>query len=53
MPLTPEQRAREKIDALLTAARGMLVILLLCGGDKGTQVKDIARAKRMVQAVKE
>src|SRR5688572_30741400 len=33
--------------------RGVLVIMLLCGGDKGTQVKDIARAKQMAQALKE
>lgn len=33
--------------------RGVLVILLLCGGDKSTQVKDIARAKQMAQALKE
>ena len=26
---------------------GRIVILLLCGGDKGTQAKDIARARRM------
>lgn len=33
--------------------RGMVVIVLLCGGDKSTQVKDIARAKQMAQALKE
>lgn len=33
--------------------RGVLVILLLCGGDKSTQVKDIVRAKQMAQALKE
>ncbi|MDB5903741.1 MAG: phage-related protein [Betaproteobacteria bacterium] len=33
--------------------RGVLVILLLCGGDKSTQVKDITRAKQMAQALKE
>lgn len=33
--------------------RGVLVILLLCGGDKSTQAKDIARAKQMAQALKE
>lgn len=29
--------------------RGKVVILLLCGGDKGTQSKDIKRAKQMVK----
>ena len=33
--------------------RGAMVILLLCGGDKSTQAKDIARAKQMVHALKE
>jgi len=33
--------------------RGLLVILLLCGGDKTTQVKDIARAKQMAKALKD
>lgn len=30
-----------------------LVIILLCGGDKSTQTKDIERAKRMVRDLKE
>jgi len=29
--------------------RGKVVYLLLCGGDKGTQAKDIARARRMAK----
>ena len=29
------------------------VILLLCGGDKGTQTRDIARAKRRAKEYKE
>ena len=33
--------------------QGVLVVLLLCGGDKSTQTKDIARAKRMAKALKE
>ncbi len=33
--------------------RGVLLILLLCAGDKSTQVKDIARAKQMAKALKE
>jgi putative addiction module killer protein len=32
--------------------RGALVILLLCGGDKGSQSRDIARAKRMAGELK-
>lgn len=33
--------------------RGRLVILLLCGGDKTTQARDIARAKLMAKALKD
>ena len=33
--------------------RGTRVILLLCGGDKSTQTKDIALAKRLVKELKE
>ena len=33
--------------------RGLLVIVLLCGGDKSTQEKDIARAKQMARTLKE
>jgi putative addiction module killer protein len=29
--------------------RGRVVIVILCGGDKRTQTKDIKRAKRMVR----
>jgi putative addiction module killer protein len=29
--------------------RGNTLIILLCGGDKGTQAKDIKRAKRMAE----
>jgi putative addiction module killer protein len=29
--------------------RGEVVIVLLCGGDKSSQVRDIARAKAMAQ----
>jgi putative addiction module killer protein len=32
--------------------RGALVILLLCGGDKGSQSRDIARARRMAGELK-
>lgn len=31
--------------------RGEVLILLLCGGDKSTQKRDIARAKQMVKEV--
>jgi len=30
--------------------RGNAVIILLCGGDKSTQTKDIARAKRIAKS---
>ena len=31
--------------------RQQVVIILLCGGDKGTQARDIARAKQMAKEV--
>jgi len=31
--------------------RGKEIIILLCGGDKGTQNKDIKKAKKMAQEV--
>ena len=31
--------------------RERVLIVLLCGGDKATRIKDIARAKRMVHAI--
>jgi putative addiction module killer protein len=31
--------------------RERVLIVLLCGGDKATQIKDIARAKRMAHAI--
>lgn len=31
------------------ARRGMTVVVLLCGGDKSSQSKDIARAKAMAK----
>jgi putative addiction module killer protein len=31
--------------------RGDLLIVLLCGGDKGSQVRDIARARKMAKEV--
>ena len=30
--------------------RGLVVILLLCGGDKSTQTKDIAKAKELARS---
>lgn len=33
-----------------TAQRGILVAILLCGGDKRTQESDIAEAKRLALA---
>ena len=29
--------------------RGAMIILLLCGGDKGSQTKDIAKAKQLAK----
>lgn len=31
--------------------RGKLIVVLLCGGDKGTQTRDIVRAKEMVRQI--
>ena len=31
--------------------RGVAIILLLCGGDKGSQQRDIARARKMLEAL--
>jgi putative addiction module killer protein len=31
--------------------RQRVVLILLCGGDKSSQAKDIVRAKRMAQAI--
>lgn len=31
------------------AARGETLIVLLCGGDKGSQARDVARAKTLAQ----
>jgi len=33
--------------------RGSAVIILLCGGDKGTQARDIARAKKLAKETTE
>ena len=33
--------------------RGKVIYLLLCGGDKSTQKRDIRRAKAMLAALKE
>lgn len=33
--------------------RGQVVYLLLCGGDKSTQVKDIKQAKKLAKDIKE
>ena len=34
-------------------ARGRAIVLLLCGGDKSTQDRDIKLAKAMVKALKD
>ena len=31
--------------------RGLTIVILLCGGDKRTQAKDIAKAQKMAQEV--
>jgi putative addiction module killer protein len=33
--------------------RGMMVIILLCGGDKSSQVQDIKTAKRLMQELEQ
>lgn len=33
--------------------RGMVLIVVLCGGDKGSQSKDIARAQKMAAELEE
>ncbi len=33
--------------------RGAMIVLLLCGGDKGSQSRDIARAKAMASEERE
>ncbi|MBB1489372.1 type II toxin-antitoxin system RelE/ParE family toxin [Oceanospirillum sediminis] len=33
--------------------RGQVIYLLLCGGDKSTQVKDIKQAKKLAKEIKE
>jgi putative addiction module killer protein len=35
------------------AQRGRVVLVLLCGGDKSTQPRDIARAQRLLKALEE
>ncbi len=36
---------------LYYVVRGRMIIILLCGGDKGTQTKDIKLAKKLAQEV--
>ena len=38
-------------DRLSPVRRGERLIVLLCGGDKGSQARDIARAKTLAQEV--
>ena len=35
------------------AQRGRIVLVLLCGGDKSTQPRDIVRAQRLLKAIEE
>ena len=35
------------------ARRGDVLVILLCGGDKGSQTRDIARAKAMAEQLEE
>ncbi|MBQ6012334.1 MAG: type II toxin-antitoxin system RelE/ParE family toxin, partial [Alphaproteobacteria bacterium] len=36
---------------LYYVVRGRMIIILLCGGDKGTQTKDIKTAKKLAKEV--
>ena len=36
---------------LYFARQGKVVVVLLCGGDKRTQARDIAKAKQMVKEI--
>lgn len=38
---------------LYLVARGSVLVIVLCGGDKSTQAKDISRAKAMAQELEE
>ena len=42
-----------RIHRLYFVFRGDALIVLLCGGDKSSQRRDIARAKRMARELKE
>ncbi len=33
--------------------RGEAILLLLCGGDKGSQSRDVARARKMMEALED
>ncbi len=33
------------------AQKGKIVLLLLCGGDKSTQARDIAKAQRLLESL--
>lgn len=33
--------------------RGEAMLLLLCGGDKGSQTRDVARARKMMEALED
>ena len=35
------------------ARRGDILVILLCGGDKGSQARDIARAKAMAEQLED
>jgi putative addiction module killer protein len=35
------------------AQTGKIVVLLLCGGDKSTQKKDVDKAKRLLRDIRE
>ena len=43
--------ARRSRSRLYFARQGKVVVVLLCGGDKRTQARDIAKAKQMIKEI--
>jgi hypothetical protein len=44
-------RCRGWLSRVFHARRQRIAVILLCGGDKSSQAKDIVRAQRMAQAI--